>query len=116
MTRLYDRLFVKPYVWLSNFLAWVIDWRFWHDWFHDRVIANASKITDFLANPIDWARHRRRGEWHWPPGALGLGGLRQIQRATSASTRLCWRRVLVVASFTLIVMLDGKNRCAAALS
>jgi NADH-quinone oxidoreductase subunit L len=51
---LYDRLFVRPYVWLSHFLAWVIDWRFWHDWFHDRVIRDGFlKVTDFLANPID---------------------------------------------------------------
>ena len=41
-------------MWLSNFLAWVIDWRFWHDWFHDRAIRDTFlKITDFLANPID---------------------------------------------------------------
>jgi NADH-quinone oxidoreductase subunit L len=51
---LYDRLFVRPYARLSNFLAWVIDWRILHDWFHDRVIRDTFlKITDFLANPID---------------------------------------------------------------
>jgi NADH-quinone oxidoreductase subunit L len=44
---LYGRLFVRPFIWLSNFLAWVIDWRFWHDWFHERAIRDTFfKITD----------------------------------------------------------------------
>lgn len=36
---LYHAIIVTPYVRLSRFLADVIDWRFWHDWFHDGVIA-----------------------------------------------------------------------------
>ncbi len=27
------------YVWASRFLADYVDWRFWHDWFHEKVIA-----------------------------------------------------------------------------
>ena len=51
---LYGLLFVRPFIRLSNFLAYVIDWRFWHDWFHDSVLGKGFlKITDFLANPID---------------------------------------------------------------
>jgi len=31
-----------------------VDWRFWHDWFHDRIIADGFKrLTLFLAQPID---------------------------------------------------------------
>ena len=30
---------MKPYAAISRFLADVIDWRFWHDWFHEKVIA-----------------------------------------------------------------------------
>jgi NADH-quinone oxidoreductase subunit L len=36
---LYHALIVTPYVKVSQFLADVIDWRFWHDWFHEKVIA-----------------------------------------------------------------------------
>jgi NADH-quinone oxidoreductase subunit L len=51
---LYGRLFVKPFYWLSDFLARVIDWNFWHDWFHETVIYRSfMKLTSFLANPID---------------------------------------------------------------
>jgi len=43
---LYGLLFVRPFIRLSQFLADVIDWRFWHDWFHERAIRDTFlKIT-----------------------------------------------------------------------
>ena len=36
---IYQAIIVTPYVRISQFLADVIDWRFWHDWFHEKVIA-----------------------------------------------------------------------------
>ena len=36
---LYHAIVVTPFVKTSQFVADVIDWRFWHDWFHERVIA-----------------------------------------------------------------------------
>ena len=36
---LYWAVILNPYIAISRFLADVIDWRFWHDWFHDTVIA-----------------------------------------------------------------------------
>jgi NADH-quinone oxidoreductase subunit L len=51
---IYAFLFVHPFKRLANFLAYTIDWRFWHDWFHDTVIADTFKAgAKFLANPID---------------------------------------------------------------
>jgi NADH-quinone oxidoreductase subunit L len=35
---LYMKGFVPAYNWLARFLADQVDWAFWHDWFHDRVI------------------------------------------------------------------------------
>jgi len=35
----YGVLVIKPFKWISQFLADVIDWRFWHDFVHDTVIA-----------------------------------------------------------------------------
>ena len=35
----YQFLFINPYRSTSKFLADKVDWAFWHDWFHDRVIA-----------------------------------------------------------------------------
>jgi len=34
----YDAVILKPYTAISAFLADVIDGRFWHDWFHEKVI------------------------------------------------------------------------------
>lgn len=51
---LYWALFVNPYKAFSRWLAEQVDWRFWHDWFHDKVIADGFKrLTLFLAQPID---------------------------------------------------------------
>ena len=36
---IYAAVFLKPYTAISGFLADVIDGRFWHDWFHEKVIA-----------------------------------------------------------------------------
>jgi NADH-quinone oxidoreductase subunit L len=36
---LYNAIILTPYRRLSFFLADVVDWRFWHDWFHEKVIA-----------------------------------------------------------------------------
>jgi NADH-quinone oxidoreductase subunit L len=44
---IYWALFVDRYVDLARFLADVVDWRFWHDWFHDRLIAGTY---NWLAN------------------------------------------------------------------
>ncbi len=51
---LYWAVILRPYIWLSGFLADQVDWRFWHDWFHDTVIARGFRgLTRFLAGPFD---------------------------------------------------------------
>ncbi len=35
----YFAVFINRYVDLAKFLADYVDWRFWHDWFHEKVIA-----------------------------------------------------------------------------
>jgi NADH-quinone oxidoreductase subunit L len=51
---LYDLIIVRPYISLANFLADVIDWRFWHDWFHDSVLARSFQvITQWLNYGFD---------------------------------------------------------------
>ena len=51
---LYWAVILNPYIALSKFLAEVIDWRFWHDWFHDKVItAGFNQGTRLLSLRID---------------------------------------------------------------
>jgi len=48
---IYQALFITPYVKISEFLADVIDWRFWHDFVHDTVIAGTYNwISDNFLN------------------------------------------------------------------
>jgi NADH-quinone oxidoreductase subunit L len=51
---LYWAIFVNPYIALSRFFAETIDWRFWHDWFHDTLLARSFRhFARFLAEPVD---------------------------------------------------------------
>ncbi len=105
---LYGLLFVRPYIRLSNFLALILDWRFWHDWFHERVLRDTFlKITDFLANPIDKLVIDGAVNGTGRLVARASGGLRKLQTGFVRNYALLMLAgvVLVVAWFTLIVML-----------
>jgi NADH-quinone oxidoreductase subunit L len=45
----YWAVFVDRYVDISRFLADKIDWAFWHDWFHEKVIAGTY---NWLSNTV----------------------------------------------------------------
>jgi NADH-quinone oxidoreductase subunit L len=51
---LYGYIVVKPYNWLSWFLAEKVDWEFWHDFFHDKILAGGyNAAARLLSGPID---------------------------------------------------------------
>jgi NADH-quinone oxidoreductase subunit L len=51
---LYTLIIIRPYNWLAWLLADVIDWRFWHDWFHEVVIAGVfNTFARFTADFLD---------------------------------------------------------------
>ncbi|MCC7130977.1 MAG: hypothetical protein B6D39_03945 [Anaerolineae bacterium UTCFX2] len=51
---LYWAAILNPYIALSRFLADVVDWRFWHDWFHDQALFGGfNRLTGLLAGRID---------------------------------------------------------------
>ena len=45
----YFATIINPFKKLSEFLADVIDWRFWHDWFHETVIAGTYNWMSNIA-------------------------------------------------------------------
>jgi len=50
----YYRLFENPFNVASKFLADTLDWAFWHDWFHNMVLARGfNAIATFLGKPVD---------------------------------------------------------------
>jgi NADH-quinone oxidoreductase subunit L len=46
---IYQAIIITPFTKLSYFLADVIDWRFWHDWFHETVIAGTYNWLSIIA-------------------------------------------------------------------
>jgi NADH-quinone oxidoreductase subunit L len=46
---IYQAIIIAPFTKLSYFLADVIDWRFWHDWFHEIVIAGTYNWISNIA-------------------------------------------------------------------
>ena len=51
---LYGAIIIKPYTAIASFLADKVDWDFWHDFFHDKVLSGAFHgLTWLLSKPID---------------------------------------------------------------
>jgi NADH-quinone oxidoreductase subunit L len=51
---LYKLIILDPYVATSKFLAEVIDWTFWHDFFHDKILYGGYRgLTWLLGQPFD---------------------------------------------------------------
>jgi len=76
---LYWAVIINPYISLSKFLADVVDWHFWHDWFHDKVIfAGYNALANILSIRIDLGIIDAFANW--------LGA---ITKRTAAS----WRKV-----------------------
>ncbi len=51
---LYDATIIRLYEWKARFLAFQLDWTFWHDFVHDRVIAAAFRGgAVVLSGPVD---------------------------------------------------------------
>lgn len=60
----YQFLVIQPYKALARFLAQTVDWDFWHEWFHDSLIARGFVgLTRFLADPIDMGGIDRVSYW-----------------------------------------------------
>jgi NADH-quinone oxidoreductase subunit L len=54
LNTLYMKVFVPAYNWLAQFLADKVDWAFWHDWFHDRVIRDGFVgLAGWLSSKFD---------------------------------------------------------------
>ena len=51
---LYEAILLKPYTVIAKFVAEKIDWDFWHDFFHDKVLFGAfNGLTWLFSKPID---------------------------------------------------------------
>jgi NADH-quinone oxidoreductase subunit L len=77
---LYWTVIINPYVALSRFLAEVIDGRFWHDWFHDKVItAGFQALARLLAVQVDLGVIDSVANWLGRSTQFLAGRLRRVQ-------------------------------------
>jgi NADH-quinone oxidoreductase subunit L len=78
---LYNAIIISPYRKLSYFLADVVDWRFWHDWFHETVIAGSYNwFSNVLLNDYVDQRGIDRAANGLGQGTISLSSIvRRIQ-------------------------------------
>jgi NADH-quinone oxidoreductase subunit L len=75
---IYAAVILKPYTAAARFLANVIDERFWHDWFHEKVIARTYNFISKTVLDLHIDQHII--------DAIG-NGLGNMTRRVSASLR-----------------------------
>ena len=74
---IYQAIIITPFAKISQFLADVVDWRFWHDWFHETVIAGTYNWVSEIA------LNRYADQQGIDAFANGLGGITQWLSATA---------------------------------
>ncbi len=80
MDEAYQFMFVQPYRALAGFLAWKVDWDFWHEWFHDSVLAKGFiGLARVLADPIDLGIIDRVSYWLSDALRASAESLRKLQ-------------------------------------
>lgn len=95
----YFRYFVEPYRVAAYWLAERLDWAFWHDFVHERVIYRTFQtVTDFLTEPVD------RGTIDRAFNAVGEGIRAAAGRLRTVQTGYVRVYALSVLFGTLLVM------------
>jgi NADH-quinone oxidoreductase subunit L len=97
----YYATIINPFKKLSQFLADVIDWRFWHDWFHERVIAGTY---NWLSNI---ALNRYADQQGIDALANGLGSVTQWLSATARKVQNGFVRSYALSVLLGVVLILG---------
>jgi NADH-quinone oxidoreductase subunit L len=98
---IYDAIIIRPYEWISQFLADVIDWRFWHDWFHETVIVGTY---NWLSNI---ALNRYADQRGIDAVANGLGDVTQWLSATARRIQNGFVRSYALSVLLGVVLILG---------
>jgi len=98
---LYEAIIVTPFSRISQFLADVIDWRFWHDWFHETVIAGTY---DWVSNI---ALNRYADQRGIDAFANGLAGMTQWLSATMRKVQNGFVRSYALSVLLGVVLIVG---------
>jgi NADH-quinone oxidoreductase subunit L len=98
---LYQAIIVTPFVKLSQFLADVVDWRFWHDWFHETVIAGTYNWVSNIA------LNRYADQRGIDAFANGLAGVTQWLSATMRKIQNGFVRSYALSVLLGVVLMVG---------
>jgi len=98
---LYQALIVTPFVKLSHFLANVVDGKFWHDWFHETVIAGTYNWVSNIA------LNRYADQQGIDAFANGLGDVTQWLSATMRKVQNGFVRSYALSVLLGVVLILG---------
>jgi len=98
---LYQAIIVTPFTKISQFLADVIDWRFWHDWFHETVIAGTYNWVSNIA------LNRYADQRGIDAIANGLAGVTQWLSATMRKVQNGFVRSYALSVLLGVVLIVG---------
>ncbi|MCC7452234.1 MAG: hypothetical protein IT324_32840 [Anaerolineae bacterium] len=99
----YGRYFEQPYNRAAVWLADTLDWKFWHDYVHDTVIAGGfNGLAAFLSNPVDKGAIDQ-GFMSIGRGVEWLGG--RLRRIQTGYVRTYAFTLLVGVLFVLLLIL-----------
>jgi NADH-quinone oxidoreductase subunit L len=98
---IYQAIIITPFAKISQFLADVIDWRFWHDWFHETVIAGTYNWVSNIA------LNRYADQQGIDAFANGLGGVTQWFSATARKIQNGFVRSYALSVLFGVVLILG---------
>ncbi|HEX9838659.1 MAG TPA: NADH-quinone oxidoreductase subunit L [Anaerolineales bacterium] len=97
----YFAVIINPFKKVSQFLADVIDWRFWHDWFHETVIAGTYNWVSHIA------LNRYADQRGIDAAANGLAGVTQWLSATMRKVQNGFVRSYALSVLLGVVLIVG---------
>jgi NADH-quinone oxidoreductase subunit L len=103
---LYWTVILNPYVAVSRFLSDMIDWRFWHDWFHDIVIARSFQwLTRVLSIQVDLGFIDATANWLGRSTQKLAGSMRRLQSGYVRTYALSvFIGVVIILGYLIIII------------
>jgi NADH-quinone oxidoreductase subunit L len=103
---LYRAVILNPYVAVSRFLGDTIDWRFWHNWFHDIVIARSFQwLTRALSVQVDLGFIDAIANWLGRATQALAGGMRRLQSGYVRTYALSvFIGVVIILGYLIIII------------
>ena len=98
---LYQAVIINPFRKLSQFLADVVDWRFWHDWFHETIIVGTYNWISGIA------LNRYADQRGIDAFANGLGAVTQNLSAAMRKVQNGFVRSYALSVFLGVVLILG---------